>query len=69
MRIIGKQQRTEFILNIEEAMRIGTQLDQTLALASIPPRQGVRRMTHAQMNAEDLARSVQMAKRLNKNAT
>ena len=65
MRTVGKQIRDEFILNIEEAMYRGAQLDNMLVLASMPRVMGVRRMTHAQMNAEDQLRSLQMAKSVN----
>ena len=65
MRTVGKQIRDEFILDIEEAMYRGAQLDNMLVLGSMPRVMGVRRMTHAQMNAEDQLRNLQMAKLVN----
>ena len=65
MHLVGKQQRQEFILDIEEAMRRGAQLDSMLLLGGIPRVLGVRRMTQEQMNAEDEARSMQMARLVN----
>ena len=65
MRTVGKQIRDEFILDIEEAMYRGAQLDNMLVLASMPRVMGVRRMTQEQMNAEDDARSMQMARLVN----
>ena len=65
MHLVGKQQRQEFILDIEEAMRRGAQLDSMLLLGGIPRVPGVRRMTQEQMNAEDEARSMQMARLVN----
>ena len=65
MRIVGKQIRDEFILDIEEAMHRGARLDSMFLLGSIPRASGVRRITQEQMNAEDEARSMQMAKLVN----
>ena len=65
MRVVGKQQRDEFILDIDEAMRRGALLDSTLLLGSIPRNPGVRRMTQEKMNAEDEARIMQMARLVN----
>lgn len=65
MHQVGKQQRSEFVLDIDEAMRRGDLLDKMLLLGSIPRLTGVRRMTHEAMNQEDQARSSEMAKLLN----
>ena len=65
MHLVGKQQRQEFILDIEEAMRRGAQLDSMLLLGGIPRAPGVRRMTQEQMNAEDQTRGLQMARLVN----
>ena len=65
MRVVGKQQRQEFILDIEEAMHRGAQFDSMLLLGGIPRNSGVRRMTQEQMNAEDEARIMQMARLVN----
>ena len=65
MRVVGKQQRHEFILDICEAIRRGELLDSMLLLGGIPRASGVRRMTQQQMNAEDDARSMQMARLVN----
>ena len=65
MRVVGKQLRQEFILDIEEAMHRGAQFDSMLLLGGIPRNSGVRRMTQEQMNAEDEARIMQMARLVN----
>ena len=65
MRVVGKLQRQEFILDIEEAMHRGAQFDSMLLLGGIPRNSGVRRMTQEQMNAEDEARIMQMARLVN----
>ena len=65
MHIVGEKNRDEFVSDPQEAVRRGAQLDSMMNLANIPRRKGVRRMTHAEMNDEDYARSVQMAKILN----
>ena len=65
MRVVGKQQRQEFILDIDEAMRRGALLDTMLLFGGVPRASVVRRMTQEQMNAEDEARSIQMARLVN----
>lgn len=69
MRVVGKQQRDEFILDIDEAMRCGALLDNMLLLGGIPRASGVRRITQEQMNAEDEARSMQMARLVNQSCS
>lgn len=65
MHTVGKQQREEFILDIDEAIKRGGLLDKMLVLGALPRASGVRCMTHAEMNAEDQARSIQMARLVN----
>ena len=65
MHQVGKQPRQEYVFDIEEAMLRGVALDQMMQLGNIPRMQGVRRMTHTQMNQEDFERSLQIAKLLN----
>lgn len=66
MRIVGHSPRNEFVLDPEEAVRRGAQLDGMLILGNIPRPKGVRRMSHSQMNQEDFERSLCMARSLNK---
>ena len=64
-RIVGKQERTEFILDPAEALRRGRVLDRMLADA-IPRRpRGILRATHAQLNRIDEQRQLDAARRLN----
>ena len=55
-RIVGTQNRTEFILDSVEAWRRGRVLDQMLASARIPVERGVRRAPHHLFNGIDDAR-------------
>ena len=64
-RIVGTQNRTEFILDSVEAWRRGRVLDQMLASARIPVERGVRRAPHHVFNAIDDARQLEQAQRLN----
>ena len=64
-RIVGTQNRTEFILDPVEACRRGRVLDQMLASARIPVERGVRRAPHHVFDAIDDARQPEQAQRLN----
>ena len=64
-RIVGSQNRTEFILDPVEAWHRGRVLDQMLAAARIPVERGVRRAPHHVFNAIDAARQHEHARRLN----
>jgi len=65
-RIVGRQDRSEFILDPVEAWHRGRQLDLMLA-QSLPARaRGVTRGTHAEFNRLDEARGVEAARRLNR---
>lgn len=66
MRIVGKSRAgaIEAPVNPQEAWARGRVLDAMLPSAVVPPR-GVSRLTHAQRNALDDARMVEVARRLN----
>ena len=64
-RIVGGQNRTEFILDPMQAWRRGQALDQMLAAARLPVERGVRRAPHHVFNAIDDARQLEQARRLN----
>ncbi len=64
-RIVGTQNRTEFILDPAEALRRGRQLDAMLASARLPRPRGVIRATHRAMNEMDDRRQLELARRLN----
>ena len=64
-RTVGRQDRTELILDPAEALRRGRVLDAMLA-GLLPPRpRGVTRATHQAMNQADDARQLEVARRLN----
>ena len=64
-RIVGHQNRSEFILDPAEALRRGAVLDQ-LGPQVLPPRpRGVMRAKHAQFNAIDDQRQLEQARLLN----
>ena len=64
-RIVGDQNRSEFILDPVEALRREAVLDQ-LGPQILPPRpHGVMRAKHAVFNALDDQRQLEMAKILN----
>ncbi|MGL4575628.1 MAG: hypothetical protein ACRCV9_12670 [Burkholderiaceae bacterium] len=64
-KVVGKQIRTEFILNPGEAFRRGELLDRMLR-PTVPARaRGVSRGTHAYFNQVDAAWQLEIAKRLN----
>ena len=64
-RIVGSQNRCEFILDPVEAWHRGRMLDQMLAAAQVPVERGVRRAPHHVFNAIDDARQLEQARRLN----
>jgi hypothetical protein len=64
-RIVGTQNRNEFILDPVEAWHRGRALDQMLAAARIPVERGVTRAPHRVFNAIDDARQFEQARRLN----
>ena len=64
-RIVGKQNRTEFVLDPAEALRRGAKLDE-LVPTVLPPRpRGVQRATHAAFNRQDDLRTLEQARVLN----
>ena len=65
-RTVGRQARSEFILDPAEALRRGRVLDAMLASASIPRPRGVMRAKHLVLNEMDDQRQLQAARRLNK---
>ena len=64
-RIVGTQNRTEFILDPVEAWHRVRVLDQILAAARVPVERGARRAPHHVFNAIDDARQLEQARRLN----
>jgi hypothetical protein len=64
-KIVGTQDRSEFILNPAEAFRRGEKLDAMLKPTLPPTLRGIFRGTHAQLNRMDAQRTLQIAKRLN----
>lgn len=64
-RIVGKQDRSEFVLDPVEAWHRGRALDRLLAQAVPPHPRGVFRGTHAEFNRMDALRSAEIARRLN----
>jgi hypothetical protein len=64
-RIVGRQNRSEFILDPAQALRRGALLDQMLP-SLLPPRpRGVMRATHRVFNQLDDARALEQARLLN----
>jgi hypothetical protein len=64
-RIVGTQNRSEFILDPVEAWHRGHALDQMLAAACIPVPRGVMRAPHRIFNQIDDARELEQARLLN----
>lgn len=64
-RIIGTQNRSEFILDPVEAWHRGRALDQMLAAARIPMLRGVQHALHHVFNQIDDARQLEQARLLN----
>ena len=66
VRIVGNQNRNEFVLDPAEALRRGRRLDRMLAGAMQPRTRGVLRATHRRMNELDDERQRDVARRLNR---
>jgi hypothetical protein len=64
-RIVGTQNRSEFILDPVEAWHRGRALDHMLATAVIPVRRGVLRAPHSVFNQIDDLRQLEQARLLN----
>ena len=64
-RIVGTQNRNEFILDPVEAWHRGRVLDRMLAAARIPVERGVTRAPHRVFNVIDDARQLEQARLLN----
>ena len=64
-RIVGTQNRSEFILDPVEAWHRGRVLDQMLASARPPMRHGVQRAPHSVFNQIDDLRQLEQARLLN----
>ena len=64
--IVGRHDRSEFILDPAQALRRGRVLDAMLASAAIPRRRGVVRATHRVLNEMDDQRQLEAARRLNR---
>ena len=65
-RIVGRQDRPEFILDPVEAWHRGRLLDRMLAQAQPPRPRGVLRGTHAAFEQLDESRRLEAARRLNR---
>lgn len=64
-RMVGTQDRDEFMLDPVEAWHRGRILDRMLAGAMTPHPRGVTRGTHADFDRADEARQIEAARRLN----
>lgn len=64
-RIVGTQNRSEFILDPLQALQRGRVLDAMLSSACVRPKRGVTRATHRVLNQLDDRRQVEAARRLN----
>lgn len=64
-RIVGRHDRSEWILDPAEALCRGRVLDAMLSSARIPSKHGVLRANHRTMNLLDDQRLLQAARRLN----
>ena len=65
-RIVGQQNRSEFILDPVEAWHRGRRLDGMLAQAQAARPRGVSRGTHAAFERLDEERRIETARRLNR---
>lgn len=63
-RIVGKQDRSEFVLDPAEAWRRGRILDRMLA-GALPPRPRVIRASFAEFERIDELRRLEIARKLN----
>ncbi|HSV48327.1 MAG TPA: hypothetical protein VLJ58_21240 [Ramlibacter sp.] len=68
-RVVGQRNRTEFVLDPAEALRLGRRLDAMLAAARPGQLRGVLRATHRAFNDMDDQRQLAAARRLNKPAS
>ena len=64
-RIVGNQNRTEFVLDPVEAWRRGRQLDRMLTSAVPAHRRGVTRATFAEFERLEKLRRLEVARQLN----
>jgi hypothetical protein len=64
-RVVGHQQRNEFIDDPAEALRRGRKLDRMLAGALPARTRGVIRATHKRLNELDDMRQQEIARRIN----
>jgi hypothetical protein len=64
-RVVGKKDRTEFVLDPSEAWHRGRALDRVLSRALPPRPRGVIRATHAELNRRDELRQLEIARLLN----
>ena len=64
-RVVGTQNRSEFILDPVQAWHRGRALDQMLAGVRIPVQHGVQRATHRAFNEIDDARQLEQARLIN----
>jgi hypothetical protein len=64
-RVVGTRNRTEFVLDPAEALRLGSQVDAMLPRVSVTIRRGVLRAKHRELNAIDDERQLELARRLN----
>lgn len=67
-RVVGFQNRSEFIFDPAQALRLGRRLDAMLSSATPPRPAGVMRGSHRVFNAMDDERQLVAARRLNKPA-
>ena len=65
VRVVGTQDRSEWIRDPAQALRRGRVLDRMLSAAVERPQRGVTRITHREMNKADDQRQLAMARRLN----
>jgi hypothetical protein len=65
-RIVGRQNRSEFVLDPVEAWHRGRRLDRMLAQTQAARPRGVSRGTHAAFQQLDEARGIETARRLNR---
>ena len=66
MKIVGKQNHSEFELNPQLAWQRGKVLDAMLSTALVPHPKGVWLLTHSQINAMDFKRRLVQAATINK---
>lgn len=64
-RVVGGQNRSEFVLDPAEALRRGRCLDLMLAAARVRPPAGVLRAHHRRLNELDDERQLAAARRMN----